>query len=146
MTDVAHMLDLGAKHIAMGDIPWKAATGTIYMALYTSTKTVNQTTDETYSSTNELAGTAGYTQGGAAMTLSDPVRSGTDPNSVVTLSSSDVTWGTASFTGVRTIEIYNNTGSKYILGYITYGADKAAQGGDFTVQCPATGWFQLASP
>jgi hypothetical protein len=146
MTDVAHMFDLGAKHLAMGDIPWKAATATISMALYTSSKSINQTTDETYNSTNELAGSAGYTQTGVAMTISDPTIVGTDPSVYTKLTGSDVTWATATFTGVRTAEIYNNTGSKYLAGYITWGADKAAQGGNFTVQAPATGWFNLATP
>lgn len=145
MTDVAYVYASGRSHVAQGDFVWKAATTTNYMALYNSTLTPDQAAaDVVYSNTNELATAAGYTQAGAAMTITDPTLVGSAPNAYAKLAGSDVTWGpTATFTGVRTIIIYKNTGTKYLLGYIKYDADKAAQGGYFTVTCPATGWFDF---
>ena len=143
MTNVAYMYAYGRLHLAKNDISWKAATTTIYMALYTSSKTPAQDTDETYSATNELSQANGYTTGGAQMTLYDPVIAGTAPNAYAKLYCADTTWATATFTGVRTVVMYNNTGSKYVIGYITYDADKAGQGGNFTVPCPTLGMFDL---
>ena len=147
MVDVAHMYDKAAKHLASNDWAWTAATTTMYMALYTSSYTPSQAADETYSGiSGELTGTNGYSQGGVKMTLTDPTVVGSDPNAYTKLASSDVSWAVSSFTGVQTIVIYNNVGSKYLIGFIEYGTAKAAGGGTFTVQCPATGWFNLATP
>jgi hypothetical protein len=141
MTDVAYAYAKARLHFVKGDITWKAATSTVYMALYTSSLTPDQLNDETYSNTNELATANGYTQGGAVMSLNDPVVTGTAPNAYAKLYSSDQTWTGASFTGAQTVVIYNNAGSKYLIGYITYGTAKAAQGGNFTVSCPTNGWY-----
>jgi hypothetical protein len=147
MVDVAHLYDKAGIHFAQGDFVWKTTTATFYMALYTSALTPAQSTDETYSNTSELATANGYTQGGVAMTIAaNPSVVGADPNAYTKLTSDDVTWPAATFTGVRTAIIYSNTGSKYLLGFITYTADKAAQGGSFTVAAPANGWFNLATP
>jgi hypothetical protein len=144
MTNVAYMYAKARLHFVQGDIPWKAATSTMYAALYTSSASPDQAADETYNNTNELSTANGYTQGGLQMTLNDPTIVGSAPNAYAKLYCSDMTWGpTASFTGVRTVKIYNNTGSKYLVGYITYDADKAAQGGNFTVPCPSAGLFDV---
>jgi hypothetical protein len=147
MVDVAHLYDLAGIHFAQGDFVWKTTTATFYMALYTSALTPAQTTDEVYSNTEELASANGYTQGGNPITIvADPSLVGSDPNVYTKLTSSDVTWTGATFTGVRTAIIYKNTGTKYLVGFITWTSDKAAQGGLFTVAAPATGWFNLATP
>jgi len=144
MTNVAYMYAKGRMHLAKQDMSaWKAATTTYYMALYTSSLTPAQDTDETYSSTNELATANGYTQGGTQMTLYDPVTTGTAPSAYAKLYCADTTWPTATFTGVQCVRIYDNSGSKYLLGYILYDADKAGQGGNFTVPCPTLGMFDL---
>ena len=145
MTNVAYMYAKGRLHLTKQDMSaWRATTSSYYMALYNSSLTPDQASDETYSTTNELATSGGYTQGGAALTLYDPVVAGSAPSAYAKLYCADVTWGpTASFTGVRTARIYDNSGSKYLLGYILYDADKAAQGGNFTVPCPAAGMFDL---
>jgi len=144
MTDVAYAYANARLHFAQGDFAWKAATTTMYMALYTSSLTPDQLNDEVYSNTNELATDAGYTQGGIQMTLNDPAIVGTAPNAYAKLYSSNVTWPSpCTFTGVRTVVIYKNTGTKYLVGYMKYAADKAAQGGVFTVTCPADGWFDF---
>ena len=146
MTDVAHMYDKAPFHLVKGDWTWKSGVTTLYMALYTTGYTPAQSTDETYSTSSELATAAGYTQGGAQMTPNDPVVTGSDPSAYTKLYSSDVTWATSTFTGVATVVIYNNTGSKYLIGFMTYGTPKASQGGNFIVKCPTNGWFDLATP
>jgi hypothetical protein len=147
MVDVAHMYDKAALHLAQNDWAWRAATQTVYMALYTGSYSPSQAADETYSGiSGELTSANGYQQGGVKMTLNDPVVTGADPSAYTKLYSSDVSWAAASFTGVQTIVIYNNVGSKYLIGFIEYGTAKSAGGGTFTVQCPATGWFDLATP
>jgi len=135
----------GRQHFVRGEMDaWKAITTTYYMALYNSTLAPNQATDDVYSTTNELATAGGYTQGGHVMTLTDPTTTGSAPNALAKLAGSDVTWGpTATFTGVRTAIIYKNSGTKYLLGYINYDVDKAAQGGNFTITCPTAGWFNF---
>lgn len=145
--DVAHMYDLAGSHFAQGDFVWKTATSTFYMALYNADLTPNQTTDEIYSTTNELATELGYTRGGAQMTISTPTIVGTDPDAYTKCSGSDVTWaGPCTFEGVKHAIIYKNSGTKYLVSFITWDTPKDADGGSFTVECPATGWVNLATP
>jgi hypothetical protein len=144
MTNVGKLYYKGAKRLSMGLIPWVSGATTLYMALYDSNLTPVQATEETYDTTHELPTANGYTQGGIALTsVVDPVISGSN----VILASANAEWASpCTFTTARCAKIYNNTGSKYLLGYILWDADKPSVGGRFLVDCPAVGWFEWTVP
>jgi hypothetical protein len=148
LTDTAKWYYKGVIHILQGDAKWAASSTAIYMALWTAFSPV-QATDEFLAShaitgngsCTQLTTGLGYTQDGIALTsvAAPAVYSSTN----ISLNSADVTWtGTCTFTGVVAATIYYVGTSSWLLGYITWGTAKAAQGGTFTVQCPAAGWFE----
>ena len=143
--DAAHWFYKGVEHILRGDIPWVASSSSFKMALYT-TFVPTQATDELYAAGSTPAGCTevsggSYVAGGTTLTsVADPAVYSTTN---IVLSSADALWsGTMTFTGVNGAVLYYNGASKYVLGYIAWGTTKAAQGGNFTVQCPAAGWFE----
>lgn len=140
-----HAFDKAAIHWAQGEFIWKTTTSTFYMALTTAQPT--QSTGEVIGDVTQITGgVGGYTTGGAQITIdANPTITGTDPNSYAKIHSSDVTWATATFTANYGV-IYLNSGSYYMLGYIDFGGAKTGQGGNFTVQCPTGGWFEIQTP
>ena len=102
---------------------------TFYMALYTSSATLDATTTA-YTATNETSGT-GYVAGGQALTTVAPTSSGT----TAFLDFDDETWTTASITA-RGALIYNSTQSNKAVAVLDFGADKTSTNGDFTVVFP----------
>ena len=102
---------------------------TFYMALYTSSATLDATTTA-YSATNETSGT-GYSAGGQELTTVAPTSSGT----TAYLDFDDETWTSASITA-RGALIYNNTQSNKAVAVLDFGADKTSTAGDFTVVFP----------
>ena len=102
---------------------------TMYMALYTSSATLDATTTA-YTATNEVSGT-GYTAGGQALTTVAPTSSGT----TAYLDFNDETWTSSTITA-RGALIYNSTQSNKSVAVLDFGADKTSTAGDFTVVFP----------
>lgn len=107
---------------------------TFKIALYTSSATLGASTTN-YSATNEVVGT-GYTAGGKAMTVVDPVTSGT----TAFVDFADVTWASATITANGAL-IYNSTadggtGTTNAVAVLAFGGDKTSTNGDFVIQFP----------
>jgi len=102
---------------------------TMYMALYTSSATLDATTTA-YSATNEVSGT-GYVAGGQALTTVAPTSSGT----TAYLDFDDETWTSSTITA-RGALIYNSDQSNKSVAVLDFGADKTSTAGDFTVVFP----------
>jgi hypothetical protein len=102
---------------------------TMYMALYTSSATLDDTTTA-YTATNEVSGT-GYSAGGQALTTVAPTSSGT----TAYLDFNDETWTSSTITA-RGALIYNSTQSNKSVAVLDFGADKTSTAGDFTVVFP----------
>lgn len=102
---------------------------TMYMALYTSSATLDATTTA-YSATNEVSGT-GYVAGGQALTTVAPTSSGT----TAYLDFNDETWTSSTITA-RGALIYNSDQSNKSVAVLDFGADKTSTAGDFTVVFP----------
>jgi len=102
---------------------------TMYMALYTSSATLDDTTTA-YSATNEVSGT-GYVAGGQALTTVAPTSSGT----TAYLDFNDETWTSSTITA-RGALIYNSTQSNKSVAVLDFGSDKTSTAGDFTVVFP----------
>ena len=102
---------------------------TMYMALYTSSATLDATTTA-YSATNEVSGT-GYVAGGQALTTVAPTSSGT----TAYLDFDDETWTSSTITA-RGALIYNSDQSNKSVAVLDFGSDKTSTAGDFTVVFP----------
>ena len=106
---------------------------TFYMALYTSSATLDATTTA-YTASNETSGT-GYVAGGQALTNVDPSTSGT----TAFTDFADETWSTATITA-RGAMIYNSTPAHTYtnpaVAILDFGGDKTSTAGDFTVIFP----------
>jgi len=102
---------------------------TMYMALYTSSATLDATTTA-YTATNEVSGT-GYSAGGQALTTVAPTSSGT----TAYLDFNDETWTSSTITA-RGALIYNSDQSNKAVAVLDFGADKTSTAGDFTVVFP----------
>ena len=109
---------------------------TFYIALYTSSATLNASTTA-YTSSNETTNTSGsaYTAGGAALSNVNPTTSGT----TAFTDFADEVWTSASFTA-RGAMIYNSTPTHTYTNpsvvILDFGSDKTASAGDFTVIFP----------
>jgi len=102
---------------------------TMYMALYTSSATLDATTTA-YTATNEVSGT-GYVAGGQALTTVAPTSSGT----TAYLDFDDETWTSSTITA-RGALIYNSDQSNKSVAVLDFGSDKTSTAGDFTVVFP----------
>ena len=105
-------------------------TGTFYLALYTSSATLNSSTT-VYTTSDEVSG-GGYTAGGVALTLSVGP---TTTDGTTYISFNNAVWSPASFTA-RGGLIYNTAQSNQAVAVLDFGADKTATN-TFTVQFPA---------
>lgn len=103
---------------------------TMYMALYTSSATLDATTTA-YTVTNEVSGT-GYVAGGQALSVSQVP---TSSSTTAFLSFSDETWVSSTITA-RGALIYNSTQSNKAVAVLDFGSDKTSTSGDFTVVFP----------
>ena len=107
------------------------AADTFYMALYTSSATLDSTTTA-YTATNEVSGT-GYSAGGQALSVA------TAPTSTSTtawLDFDDEVWTSSTITA-RGAMIYNSDQSNKCVAVLDFGGDKTSTAGDFTVIFPA---------
>lgn len=105
-------------------------TGTFYLALYTSSATLDSSTT-VYTITNEVSG-GGYTAGGVLLTL---LAAPATVDGITYISFSNAVWSPASFTA-RGGMIYNTAEANQAVAILDFGADKTATN-TFTVQFPA---------
>jgi hypothetical protein len=122
------------QELLEGQHDFRTTGHTFYMALYTSSATLDATTTD-YTATNEVSGT-GYTAAGQALTNVNPTTSGT----TAFTDFADETWTTATITA-RGAMIYNTTtgggtGTTDSVIILDFGGDKTSTAGDFTVQFP----------
>ena len=122
------------QELLEGQHDFRTSGHTFYMALYTSSATLDATTTD-YSATNEVSGT-GYTAAGQQLTQVNPTTSGT----TAFTDFADETWTTATITARGAI-IYNTTtgggtGTTDAVCVLDFGGDKTSTAGDFTVQFP----------
>ena len=122
------------QELLEGQHDFRTTGHTFYMALYTSSATLDATTTD-YTATNEVSGT-GYTAAGQALTNVNPTTSGT----TAFTDFADETWTTATITA-RGAMIYNTTtgggtSTTDSVIILDFGGDKTSTAGDFTVQFP----------
>jgi hypothetical protein len=121
------------KQLLEGAHDFRSSGDTIYMALYTSSATLDASTTA-YSATNESSGT-GYAAGGQELTKVAPTSSGT----TAFIDFADETWSTATITA-RGALIYNTTPAHTYTNpsivVLDFGGDKTSTSGDFTVLFP----------
>jgi hypothetical protein len=137
----------GPKRMALGELLWKAAAGSVVkVALCTVTYTPNQDTHEFFSHiTNELAGGNGYTAGGATLTKIDA--SYDSASNETRLDANDVVWSASSLTARYAI-IYISTGTastSALLGWVDFGQDYVSVSGDFTITWDAAGLLKITA-
>jgi hypothetical protein len=103
---------------------------TFYIALYTSSATLNDTTTA-YTVTNEVSGT-GYSAGGNSLTVS---QTPTSTSTTAWLDFADSTWSSSTITAAGAL-IYNSTNSNKAVAVLDFGGDKTSTNGDFTIVFP----------
>ena len=101
------------------------------IALYTSAATLDATTTDYTSTTNEVVNGGGYVTGGNTLTVSQvPTSSGT----TAFIDFADTTWSAATITA-RGALIYNSTDDTAVA-VLDFGSDKTSTAGDFTIIFP----------
>ena len=109
----------------------------IYIALYTSSATLNATTDG-YITSNEVANGNGYTTGGNALAS----KAVTENSTSGVFDAADPEWTSATFTA-RGALIYNKTlgdassNSRGAIAILDFGGDFSVAGGTFKIIFPA---------
>ena len=136
------MSTLFKKDLLLGD--HHLDSDSIYIALYTSSATINATTDG-YTTSNEVASGNGYTTGGNAL-ASKAVTEDTNSSSTTAGSgifdADDPEWTSATFTA-RGALIYNKTlgdassNARGAIAVIDFGGDFSVAGGTFKIVFPA---------
>jgi hypothetical protein len=111
-----------------------------HVALYSNSLTPNFSSDTAYSTTNELATTGGYTQGGIAVASPTVTES---PTGTLMYDLADSAWTSASFTARGAILFANALSPKALICAVTFGSDFTAAAGTFTIQYAAGGLFTL---
>lgn len=106
--------------------------GTFYMALYTNSATLNQTT-QAYTSIGETTG-SGYTAGGQLLVLNAAPTTGTSGDTAYVSFSNAVWTGAISARGAL-IYLKNGTTNPAVC-VLDFGSSKTSAGG-FTVQFPS---------
>jgi hypothetical protein len=104
---------------------------TIKIALYTSSATLNATTD-TYTTSNEVANGNGYATGGVTLANASVIENGTSG----CFDSDDPEWTSATFTA-RGALIYNDTDGDRAIAVLDFGGDFSVAGGTFKIIFPA---------
>jgi len=129
------MSTLFKKDLLLGD--QHLDSDTLHIALYTSSATLNATTDG-YITANEVANGGGYTTGGEALgskTVGENSTSGV-------FDAADPEWTSATFTA-RGALIYNKTlgdassNARGAIAILDFGGDFTVSGGTFKIVFPA---------
>jgi hypothetical protein len=129
------MSTLFKKDVMLGD--HHLDSDTIYIALYTSSATLNATTDG-YTTSNEVANGNGYTTGGVALSS----KAVTENSTSGVFDAADPEWTSATFTA-RGALIYNKTlgdassNSRGAIAILDFGGDFSVSGGTFKIVFPA---------
>jgi hypothetical protein len=135
------MSTLFKKDLLLGD--HHLDSDTIHIALYTSSATINATTDG-YTTSNEVSG-SGYTAGGVALSskaVTEDTNSGSTTAGSGIFDAADPEWTSASFTA-RGALIYNKTlgdassNSRGAIAILDFGGDFTVSGGTFKIVFPA---------
>ena len=109
-----------------------AATGSVFkLALYTSASTMSSGTT-VYAATSEVANSGQYVTGGGALTNVSPVVSA----GVAFIDFDDISFTGVTLTAAGAL-IYNTSQSNKAVAVLSFGGDKTATSGVFTVQFPA---------
>lgn len=106
-------------------------TNNFYIALYTGNVNLNQATTA-YSSTNEVATSAGYTAGGKLLT--GVTVSSDSSNGIAYINFNNVNWTPVAFS-TRCALIYNASASNASVAVIDFGSDKTCTT-SFTITMP----------
>ena len=128
------MCTLFKKDVLLGD--HHLDTDDIYIALYTSSASLDAATDG-YTTSNEVSGT-GYTAGGNALSS----KAVTENSTSGVFDAADPEWTSASFTA-RGALIYNKTlgdassNSRGAIAVLNFGGDFTVAGGTFKIVFPA---------
>jgi len=121
------------QQLLEGAHDFRSSGDTIYMALYTSSATLDASTSA-YTATRVSSGT-GYAAGGQELNKVAPTSSGT----TAFIDFADETWTTATITA-RGALIYNTTPAHTYTNpsvlVLDFGGDKTSTSGDFTVIFP----------
>ncbi len=121
------------KQLLEGAHDFRSGGDTIYMALYTSSASLDASTTA-YTASGETSGT-GYAAAGQELTKVAPTSSGT----TAFIDFADETWSTATITA-RGALIYNTTPAHTYTNpsvlVLDFGGDKTSTSGDFTVIFP----------
>jgi hypothetical protein len=104
---------------------------TIKIALYTSSASLDATTD-IYTTSNEVANGNGYTTGGVTLANASVIENGTSG----CFDADNPEWTSASFTA-RGALIYNNTDGDRAIAVLDFGGDFTVSSGTFRVVFPA---------
>tara|TARA_R110002167_G_scaffold164905_1_gene361839 strand:- start:641 stop:1051 length:411 start_codon:yes stop_codon:yes gene_type:complete len=102
-------------------------TDTIKIALYTSSATLNATTD-TYTTSNEVANGNGYATGGVTLANASVIENGTSG----CFDADNPEWTSASFTA-RGALIYNDTDGDRAIAVLDFGGDFTVSSGTFRI-------------
>ncbi len=107
-------------------------TGDVFkLALYTSASVMSSTTT-VYANTAEVANTGQYVTGGGALTNVSPVVSA----GVAFIDFDDISFTGVTLTAAGAL-IYNTSSSNKAVAVLSFGGDKTATSGVFTIQFPA---------
>ncbi len=129
------MSTLFKKDVLLGD--HHLDSDNIYVALYTSSATLNATTDG-YITTNEVANGNGYTTGGVALAS----KAVTENSTSGVFDADDPQWTSATFTA-RGALIYNKSlgdttsNARGAIAILDFGGDFSVSGGTFRIVFPA---------
>jgi len=104
---------------------------TIKIALYTSSASLDATTD-TYTTSNEVANGNGYATGGVTLANASVIENGTSG----CFDADNPEWTSASFTA-RGALIYNDTDGDRAIAVLDFGGDFTVSSGTFRIVFPA---------
>lgn len=125
----------------LGDGTIDLDSDTLKVSLHTSSYTPAATHSVYGDLTNEVAAGGGYTTGGETLTVTWTESSGT-----VTLSGSNPSWTTATFTA-RYAVVYDDTPvspAKPLICLFDFGTDQTVSNGTFTLQFNASGILTIS--
>ena len=95
-------------------------------------------TDHTYTTTNELASTGGYTQGGVALASKAVTEAATTK-----WDAADVSWESATFTAYHAV-LYDETAASSLICSFDFGGARTVSSGTFSIVWDAAGIITLA--
>ena len=111
---------------------------TINVSLYDDSHSFTAT-DTVYTTTNELATTGGYTQGGKALASKAVTEAATTK-----WDAADSTWTSATFTAYHAVIWDDSVGTDDLICSIDFGGAQTVTAGTFTIQWHADGIITLA--